>query len=96
MKVGFITKPNYKGQIVIPKEIRDILHIDATVPLNMSVRGHGMYLYPITGVITDVDHEDSYQMVLIKTRGTWSEDKNFPNTKKRKRELAASQKRKQI
>jgi AbrB family looped-hinge helix DNA binding protein len=45
MNIGTITKPNQKGQIVIPKAMRDKLHITEHVPLNIIARGRGIYIY---------------------------------------------------
>ena len=96
MKVGIITKPNEKGQIVIPKDIRDKLGINEQVPLNIILRGNGIYLYPVVDVIGKTDDENVYAKILEKTKGAWS---TFQENKKgaisRKQiELKASQKRK--
>ncbi len=95
MKVGVIAKPNQKGQIVIPKEIRDSLGIDSQVALNLIVRGNGIYIQPIEEVIIKTEKENSYLEVLRKTQGAWKKKDWGSLRKKRKKiELAASEKRK--
>ncbi|HBH46933.1 MAG: hypothetical protein A2445_05500 [Candidatus Jacksonbacteria bacterium RIFOXYC2_FULL_44_29] len=97
MNVGFITKSNQKGQIVIPKAIRDNLGIEAESSFNIIVRGQGIYLYPISEVIGPVDTENSYLEILKKTKGAWHND-NWEETVKarRKIELKAAKKRKEL
>lgn len=95
MKVGTITTPNIKGQIVIPKEVRDALKIGVNVPLNLVVRGGGIYLYPVEEVVSKVESESSYLEILKKTQGSWSGDDWEKTERKRKRiELQESKKRK--
>ncbi|KKT74116.1 MAG: hypothetical protein UW86_C0014G0009 [Microgenomates group bacterium GW2011_GWA1_Microgenomates_45_10] len=95
MKIGVITKPNDKGQIVIPKEMRDQLGINPDVNLNMVLAGEGIYLYPIRAVITQSEINSSYLSLLQKTKGTWAkEDWESILKTKSKTELAASRKRK--
>lgn len=97
MKTGIITKPNQKGQIVIPKEYRDVLEIDSNRFLNLIIRGKGIYIYPITEVITKADQENSYLTILQKNKGSWQEKEwNKISQKRRKIELSASKKRKQV
>lgn len=95
MKVGVITQPNSKGQIVIPKEMRTALGIKPGTPLNLMVRGGGLYIYPVKEVITSADTEKSYLMILKKTKGAWGKDQwRDRSKKKRALELAASKRRK--
>lgn len=95
MKVGFITRPNQKGQIVIPKEIREALVIDSHKALNIVMSGNGIYLYPIEEVVTETERESSYTDVLLKTQGTWmKEDWNSLRKRRGKVEIQASRKRK--
>ena len=97
MKVGSILIPNVKGQIVIPKEIRDALGINTNVPLNLVIRGKGIYLYPIEELITQAEVEGSYLKLLEKTEGTWvDEDWKKLKEKREKIELLASDRRKRI
>ena len=95
MKVGTITKTNNKGQIVIPKEMRDDLGIGLNMPLNLIPRGGGLCIYPIKEVVGNLESENSYSEILAKTQGTWAND-NWDKTriKRRKIELKASQLRK--
>lgn len=84
MKIGEISRPNSKGQIVIPKRFRDELGITADVPVHIIKRGHGLYLYPIRDV-TDASaalNDGAYVHVLKRTQGAWSGD-NWPATASR-------------
>lgn len=97
MKIGSFTTPNDKGQIVIPKEMRDILAIDTTVTLNMILAGKGIYIYPVEEFLTKTERESSYLKLLEKTKGTWK-DENWEKLreKKSKIELNASKLRKTV
>ena len=97
MKIGTITKTNEKGQIVIPKEIRNSLGIDRNVSLKIIQRGGGIYLYPIKEIITDIDTESAYLKILERTQGAWAGD-DWPKTarKRRKIELAATKRSKAV
>ncbi|VAX35333.1 hypothetical protein MNBD_UNCLBAC01-615 [hydrothermal vent metagenome] len=94
MKIGSITKANEKGQVVIPKEIRDTLGIDSGVSLNLLIRGKGIYIYPVVDVIGAADEENAYLKILEQTRGTWKEEDSSLRKKKRAVELKASKDRK--
>lgn len=97
MKIGNIVKPNKKGQIVIPRDLRKALGIKSDIALNIVKRGDGIFIYPIKEVITFVDSENSYYKILEKTKGKWKEDqKDWENLRKKRREieLKASKKRK--
>ncbi len=76
MKIGDIAKTNKKGQIVIPKKIREELGISEDVPLHITVRGQGVYMCPIRDVIAgdDVLHDAAYKEVLNRTQGSWADD----------------------
>lgn len=95
MKVGIIATTNTKGQLVIPKELRDILGISPKTPVNLVLRGNGIYVYPIKSVIGTVEAETSYSKILERTQGAWRED-TFDQTRKKRRkiELKASEERK--
>src|SRR6266536_486665 len=96
MKVGTFTTTNNKGQIVIPKEMREALGINSQVTLNMRVVGNGIYIYPGEEFITKAEAESSYQQLLEKTKGTWAdEDWDEVEAKRSKIELEASKARKQ-
>lgn len=95
MKVGILTNINQKGQLVIPKDIRDDLGIDPSVPLNVILRGNIINIYPVESVIARGEGESTYLSLLYKTRGSWSLDKWPASSSIRaKIELAASKKRK--
>ncbi|MBI3335730.1 MAG: AbrB/MazE/SpoVT family DNA-binding domain-containing protein [Candidatus Portnoybacteria bacterium] len=96
MKVGIIIKPNQKGQIVIPKDIRKALRITAKTPLHAIQRGYAVYLYPIKEVISEAQSEPSYLKVLERTKGTWQEDWEGLERRRREIELVASKKRKMV
>lgn len=97
MKVGMIANTNQKGQIVIPKQMRKALGIEAGMALNLLLRGNGIYIYPVEEVITKTEGETSYLEILQKTQGAWrNEDWNSLRRKRRMIELKASQKRKQV
>ena len=95
MKIGTVTNTNSKGQLVIPKEIRDALGIDSTVTLNMMVTGKGIYIYPVEEFITKLESESSYTSLLEKTKGAWNdEDWDEIENKRSEIELKASESRK--
>jgi len=94
MKIGYIVEPNSKGQIVIPKSVRDKFRINPKTSLNLVIRGRGMYLTPIRQVISGVDEEASYLEILKKTKGAWGRKDDEIFKRRRKTELSASQRRK--
>ncbi len=95
MKIGTITKTNQKGQIVIPKTMREELGIDAGVPLNLALKDNGIYIHPVDEVFASKGGESSYLDILEKTQGAWAkEDWTTLKKKRRKIELSASRKRK--
>ena|SRR3989344_8271762 len=97
MKIGAFTTANSKGQIVIPKEMRDILAIDTDVTLNIILAGKGIYLYPVEEFLTKTEGESSYLKLLEKTKGTWkNENWDKLRDKKSKIELEASELRKNV
>ncbi len=94
MKVGVLTRPNKKGQIVIPKSMRDSLGIDEHVMLNLMLSSGGIYLYPVEQVVTRFEGEGSYLKVLEKTKGSWGKEDIAMDKKRSRLELKASSKRK--
>jgi len=93
MKIGNITTPNAKGQIVIPKAMRDALGIDTTTNVNLVLRGNGIYIYPIAQIVAKGETVSSYNKLLEKTQGAWAgDDWDITETKRRKIELKASKK----
>lgn len=96
MNVGNIVEPNNKGQIVIPKQIRNALGITPQTPLNLVVRGKGIYLYPVDEVVTKMEGESAYLKLLEQTQGSWADDDWGRQEKKiRAIELEATRKNKQ-
>lgn len=97
MKIGSFTTSNDKGQIVIPRKIRNILGIDSKVTLNITLAGKGIYIYPVEEFLTKAEEESSYVKLLEKTKGTWK-DENWEKLRKRKKkiEIKASKTRKKI
>lgn len=93
MKIGIILNPNEKGQVVIPKEIREKLGINSDTPLNVVLRGSGIYIYPIEGIISRSKVENSYLKTLGKTKGVWAKIETGPTAKKRHLELSAAARR---
>lgn len=85
-----ITNTNQKGQLVIPKDMRDELQIDRTVNLLVKLLGKSIVISPIEAVITTADDETSYLDILEQTKGIWKGDSK---PKKRKIELSAAEKR---
>ena len=97
MKISSFTTPNGKGQIVIPKEIRDALHIDSHVTLNITLAGKGIYIYPVEEFLTRVEGESSYLKLLEKTKGGWKND-NWDTIKRKRSQIEhkASRLRKKV
>ena len=95
MNIGKITKATKKGQIVIPKEFRDALHVREGTPLHISLKGQGIYIQPIEGIIHQEEREDSYLQILKKTQGAWAKHAKLidEETKNRRKiELEAAKK----
>ena len=94
MKVGIITQPNRKGQIVIPKKFRDTLGINDTVHLNITIYGNGIYIHPLPTVVLQAKRKQTYSHILKKTQGSWKdEDCGTLEKRRHKIERAASLKR---
>ncbi len=93
MKIGTLTQPNKKGQVVIPKEYRDKLGISDKTPLNIVLKGNAIYLYPVEEILMASESEGSYLKVLEKTQGKWADAEDHTK-KKRALELKASKRRK--
>lgn len=97
MNLATITKPNVKGQIVIPKKFRDELSIDENVFLSLVVRGGGVLVTPLSKAPSTTDSRKISLEILKKTAGSWNGD-DWENVAKRrtKTELVASNRRKKI
>jgi len=96
MKIGTIVQANQKGQIVIPKKIREAFGITPDVPLNVVQTADGISLYPMKEMYCQpVSDQSPYLDILKKTQGAWvDEDWDSVRKKRKKIELAASRKRK--
>lgn len=92
-KLGYFTTTNQKGQVVIPKKIREKLNIKVNSPINLVIRGNGIYLYPIKNFAIQSETENSYLSILSKTKGAW-QDEIVTEIDSRGLELSASSKRK--
>lgn len=91
MNLGSIVEPNEKGQIVIPYKIRKTLGITSDTPLNIILRGEGIFIQPIKDIITFTDQNDAYLEVLKRTQGSWrGDDWQKTDRKRRKIEVKAS------
>lgn len=96
MKVGSIITPNIKGQIVIPKEMRQALGINEKVALNVFLAGGAIHIYPVDEVVTKGENKSSYIELLKKTQGILGSAPYYKNERARRRlELAAAKRRKQ-
>lgn len=95
MKIGSFATTNDKGQLVIPKDMRDALGIDSSVTLNLVLAGNGIYVYPVEEFITKSETESSYLQLLGKTMGAWAnEDWDKVEQDRTRIELEASKSRK--
>lgn len=90
MQIGTIVSPNTKGQIVIPKKIRDNLNITENTPLNIRIMDDGIYIHPITEVVTNAEEDKRHKVllqILKETQGIWANDKGFDKRQKKMREM---------
>ncbi|OGK16223.1 hypothetical protein A2690_03220 [Candidatus Roizmanbacteria bacterium RIFCSPHIGHO2_01_FULL_39_12b] len=73
MKIGIITSPNEKGQIVIPKAYRDKLSITSEIKLNILLEDNFLSIYPIYTIASKptIYENDAFLAVLKKTQGAW-------------------------
>ena len=78
MKVGIIAKTNQKGQIVIPKKLRQALGINKDTLLNLIAKDKGIYTYPVDEVVSSIETEaeNIYLKILEKTKGKWRENQD--------------------
>lgn len=95
MKGGKVIRVTKKGQIVIPKDMRDVLYVREGTSLHISQKGQGLYIQPTEEIRHYEEQADSYLSLLEKTQGTWKDDDWDKATKQRKKiELEASKRRK--
>lgn len=72
MKITTITQPNAKGQIVIPKKIRDFLGIDRNSFLKLVTSENALHVYPVDRVETGgTINREMYLKFLKQNRGRW-------------------------
>lgn len=86
MKIGNIIAPNEKGQIVIPKEMREAMGLTPHSYLQLVSVGKSIIINPITDVVTSQDSDFVYKNILQKTAGAWAGD-NYPVTRKKRRKI---------
>jgi len=86
MQIGFLTQPNTKGQIVIPKKMRDLVGIKPGSYVNIIHQNRGIYIYPVDKIVSSKEREEAFGEILEKTRGLWAGD-NWPETEKRRRKI---------
>ncbi|MFH1601482.1 MAG: AbrB/MazE/SpoVT family DNA-binding domain-containing protein [Candidatus Shapirobacteria bacterium] len=97
MKVGVITTANDKGQVVIPKYMREKLGINKKVPLNFVLRGEGIYIYPVDEVLVSSKNSSSSYLEMLKlTQGGWSSEnwESIRKSRERIEKKASEQRRK--
>lgn len=91
-----MTKTNVKGQVVIPKEYRQLLGIKKGVALNIIATGSGIFIQPVRAVTGAFERADSYLDLLRKTKGAWAGDSWAGTARKRAaKEKAAARKHRQ-
>lgn len=104
MNISKITTTNSKGQVVIPKSIRDKLGINQDVSLQIQIQGQGVYISLLNMDLVSQNNQDLELQILESTVGAWAdkagweEDKNEDThqlAQKQSLELAASAARKQ-
>jgi len=96
MKIQTIVRPNQKGQMVIPKEVRKQLGIDADSQLHLTVTGSSFVITPLTDQnFPHILSKKTYAEVLAQTKGAWAND-DWSRTEqtREKLELAAARQRK--
>lgn len=99
MNMGLVAQPNAKGQMVIPKKIRDKFAITEKTFLNISVNDHGFFVHPIDKIEQEHDINREVFLAFLKTnRGRWgkaTKEGLAKEKRQRKLELEASKRRKQ-
>ncbi len=93
MQNSYFTTTNTKGQIVIPKKIRDLLGLNHNSLLKISSMDTKVIIEKIHENETQTESNNAYLQILKSTQGSWE---NEPFDSKRKIELSASKKRKSL
>lgn len=86
MNLITITKPNSKGQIVIPKRYRQELKIDENVFVNLILKSDGVLITPLNKPLTSSDSNKIFQNVLEMTAGAWKDD-DWKETEQKRRQI---------
>lgn len=96
MKISTVTTTNSKGQIVIPRLMREALQISPQKQLHIKLSGHGIFIEPVQELVANINTDSSYVKMLQKTQGSWDEveQKTKKSEAKKSLELQASKKRK--
>ena len=97
MKNITIATINTKGQLVIPKDIRNVLKINPNVLLQITLKGQGIMIYPVEEIVRRIDSENTFSKILEITHGIWgreSYEEKKQERARRKKELTASKRRK--
>ncbi len=89
-----IVTPNTKGQIVIPKAMREALGITTDSQLYLSVKDQTLCIQPVVSSMS-AKPDKTYAEILAETQGGWAGD-NWPTeeAERRKIELAATERAK--
>ena len=84
-----IIYPNAKGQITLPKKLRDQLDIHPTTPLAPMLSGHQIILTPIASVQPKSAPQNQVQLYANwqKLQGAWANDKTWPKTRSKRHTL---------
>jgi AbrB family looped-hinge helix DNA binding protein len=95
MKVRDFVKTSPRGQIVIPKRMRDALSIDENTQLQIVLKDDRIFIEPVEEILPKRTKYLSYLDILEKTKGTWKDNDWDKTARKRRRiELEASRRRK--
>ncbi len=86
MNLGTIARSNSKGQLVIPKRIRDELGINTDMLLNITLRGDGIFIRPLEKSLETSDSRKISLELLKKTAGAWKGD-NWPATQEKRKKI---------
>ncbi|NCN06310.1 MAG: AbrB/MazE/SpoVT family DNA-binding domain-containing protein [Candidatus Pacebacteria bacterium] len=82
MKIQTIVQPNQKGQIVIPKAIRQQLGITSNTQLHLVSSASSFVITPLTNTtFPKLLENQTYADVLEETKGAWAND-SWPETQK--------------
>lgn len=96
MKIRNLVKTGPKGQIIIPKEMREALGLRENSHLSITIRNKGIYIEPVEEFIYPGTKDLSYTAVLEKTKGAFAtEDWGSLRKKRKDTEIKASKKRRQ-